>query len=87
LRWVFGTDKCGEIYISSPSWAVCCCGLVFGRICDVVFGIKIVDKWFCFQKFNVFLCLNTIIGFREGQDVGCVEMIGFMFVVMEVIGG
>jgi hypothetical protein len=46
-----------------------------------------VDKWFYFQKLNAFLCLNTITRFWEGQDVGCAGMIGFMFVVMEVIGG
>ena len=39
-------------------------------------GMKIVDKWFYFQKFNVLFCLNTIVRFWEGQDVNCVGMMG-----------
>ncbi len=62
-------------------------GLCLGGFVVWFLGLKIVDKWFYFQKLNAFLCLNTITRFWEGQDVGCAGMIGFMFVVMEVIGG
>jgi hypothetical protein len=52
-------------------------GLYLGGFVWWFLGLKIVDKWFYFQNFNVFLCLNTITRFWEGQDVGYVGMIGF----------
>jgi hypothetical protein len=52
-------------------------GLCLGGFVRWFLGMKIVDKWFYFQSFNVFLCLDTITGFWEGQDVGCVRMVVF----------
>ena len=63
------------------SVGLCCRGFALEFL-----GVKIVDKWFYFQSFNVFLCLNTITRFWEGQAVVCVGMIGFMFIIMVVIG-
>ena len=52
-------------------------GLCLGGFVWWFWGLKIVDKWFYFQKFNVFFCVNTITGFWEGQDVGCAGMMGW----------
>jgi hypothetical protein len=49
-------------------------GLCLGGFVWWFMGFEIVDKWFYFQKFNVFLCLKAITGFWEGQDVGYVGM-------------
>ncbi len=40
-------------------------GLCLGGFLVLFLGLKIVDKWFYFQKFNVFFSLNTITGFWE----------------------
>jgi len=60
--------KCVFIYCCRLYASV---GLCLGRFLLWLLGIKIVDKWFYFEKFNVLFCLNTITRFWEGQDVGC----------------
>ena len=52
-------------------------GLCLGWFVRWFLGMKIVDKWFYFQNFNVLFVLNTITRFWEGQDVGCVGMVCF----------